>query len=317
MRGFIIGKEWKVVKRGLKTVNRTLIESAYRVAKATHATSIFIFIDPLKELPQEEPPKGARLVYVTRRSSEEVQSLHNEEIKAPLISLPSVNMTRMGQIKMTIVLALSKQMIKLGERLLFVTGVPGMDLLDSIVFIDTTQEAEMLTTHAIDGLAESVRPDVFQQTLGIALELASRGREGKPVGTIFVLGDEDKVLQLSKQMIINPFKGYTEEERNILQPSLRDTIYEFAALDGAFVISHDGLVLAAGRHLGTAGDEDTIPRGLGSRHIAASGITALTDAVAIVISETTGDLRIFKNGKILMEIEKPSRTGIPTQRRSG
>ena len=105
--------------------------------------------------------------------------------------------------------------------------------------------------------------------------------------------------------------GYTEEERNILNPMLRETIREFAALDGAFVISSDGLVLTAGRHLGAAGQEDQIPRGLGSRHIAASGITALSNAVAIVISESTGDLRIFKNGKILMEIEKPIQATTP------
>jgi len=82
-------------------------------------------------------------------------------------------------------------------------------------------------------------------------------------------------------------------------------------LDGAFVISHDGLVLTAGRYLGAASDEATIPRGLGSRHIAAAGISAMTQAVAIVISESTGDVRIFKNGKILMEIEKPVR--VPNQ----
>jgi DNA integrity scanning protein DisA with diadenylate cyclase activity len=32
----------------------------------------------------------------------------------------------------------------------------------------------------------------------------------------------------------------------------------------------------------------------------------VTEAVAIVISESTGDVRIFKDGMIFMEIEKPS-----------
>ncbi|MBI2083051.1 MAG: DNA integrity scanning protein DisA nucleotide-binding domain protein [Deltaproteobacteria bacterium] len=299
------------MRRGVKQINKELLQSTFRLAKVTHATGIFIFLDPLKEPFEELFQKNLKIFFVTRRSVEEVLSLFPEGTKIPLIHLPKIDMTRMGQIQMAIVLALSKQMIRLGEKLIFVTGLPETDVLDTVVFIDTAHEAELLTTQAVDGLTEGVRPDVFQQTLNIALELASRGREGKPVGTIFVLGDEEKVLQLSKQMIINPFKGYTDDERNILNPTLRDTIFEFAALDGAFIISHEGLVLSAGRHLGTAGDEDTIPRGLGSRHIAAAGITSLTDAVALVISESTGDLRIFKNGKVLMKIEKPSR--LPTR----
>jgi DNA integrity scanning protein DisA with diadenylate cyclase activity len=98
-----------------------------------------------------------------------------------------------------------------------------------------------------------------------------------------------------------------EEERNILNPSLKDTIFEFASLDGAFVISGEGEVITAGRYLGAASDESESPRGLGARHIAAAGITALTNALAIVISESTGDVRIFRNGRVIMNIEKPSR----------
>ncbi|EKD41957.1 MAG: hypothetical protein ACD_73C00422G0001 [uncultured bacterium] len=114
-------------------------------------------------------------------------------------------------------------------------------------------------------------------------------------------------MQLSRQMIINPFKGYEQEERNLLNPSLRDTLIEFSAIDGAFVISGDGEVITAGRYLGAATDESEIPRGLGARHIAAAGITALTNAVAIVISESTGDVRLFRKGKMIMNIEKSAR----------
>ena len=56
------------------------------------------------------------------------------------------------------------------------------------------------------GIAESVQPEVFQAVLHLSLELAEKGREGKPIGTIFVVGDTEKVLPLTKQMIINPFR---------------------------------------------------------------------------------------------------------------
>lgn len=291
----------------MKRTNQSILQAAFRVAKSVKAKAIFIAIDPLQEIPGETPPKGCSLILVTRKKREELDlffpdgSLNSRSI----LHLPSIDMTRMSQIKMAIILALSNQMIQMGDGVVFASGVPQRGALDTVVYLDTAKESEILATEGVNWISEHVKPEVFAEMLGIALELASRGREGKSVGTIFVLGDEEKVLQLSRQMIINPFKGYTDEERNILSPHLRETLREFAAIDGAFVISGDGLVLTAGRYLGAASDEDTVPRGLGSRHIAAAGITALTRAISIVISESTGDVRIFKNGKILMEIERP------------
>lgn len=291
----------------MNRTNHAILSAAFRIAKSAKAKALFISLDTLNEVPDEDAPKGCSLILVTRRGPDELEGFFPDGSHGarPMIQLPKIDMTRMGQVKMSVVLALSTKLIEMGDKIVFVTGIPEMERLDMVLLLDTAKESEVLTTQGVNGISESVKPEVFEEALGIALELGARGREGKSVGTIFVLGDEEKVLQLSKQMIINPFKGYTDEERNILNPKLKETLREFAALDGAFVVSGDGLVLNAGRYLGAASDEATIPRGLGSRHIAAAGITALTDAIAIVISESTGDVRIFKNGKILMEIEKP------------
>jgi DNA integrity scanning protein DisA with diadenylate cyclase activity len=291
----------------MKRTNQVILHAALRIAKSVKAKAIFVSLDALQALPDDEPHKGCSMILVSRKKLSELEGIFPEgaSLSFPFVQLPKVDMTRMGQVKMAVVLAISNDLIRMGDKIVFVTGLPEFEILDSILYLDTSKESEVLTMQGMSEISESVKPEVFQAVLGIALELASRGREGKPVGTIFVLGDEEKVMQLSKQMIINPFKGYTDEERNILNMHLRETLREFAAIDGAFVISEDGLVMTAGRYLGAAGDEDTIPRGLGSRHIAAAGITAMTTAIAIVISESTGDVRIFKNGKILMEIEKP------------
>jgi DNA integrity scanning protein DisA with diadenylate cyclase activity len=291
----------------MKRTNQALLQSAFRIAKSTKAKAVLLFLDPLGELPDMETPKGCSLLLVTRKSKDELEGLFPDGLPAskPLVTIPKIDMTRIGLVKMAVVLAISNGLIELGDKVVFIAGHPEMNTLDAILYLDTAKESEILTTQAVADISESVNPEVFQTALAIALELASRGREGKPIGTIFVIGDEEKVLQLSKQMIINPFKGYSDDERNILNPGLKETLREFSALDGAFVIGRDGLVLTAGRYLGAASDEATIPRGLGSRHIAASGITAMSQAIAIVISESTGDVRIFKNGKIIMEIEKP------------
>ena len=92
-------------------------------------------------------------------------------------------------------------------------------------------------------------PHVFDRLLTLSLELAEEGKEGKPLGTIFILGDDQKVMELSHQMVMNPFAGVPEAERNIMNSRLKETIREFATIDGAFVIRNDGVILAAGRHL--------------------------------------------------------------------
>jgi diadenylate cyclase len=150
-------------------------------------------------------------------------------------------------------------------------------------------------------------PHVFDRLLTLTLELAEEGKEGKPLGAIFILGDAQKVMEFSSQMVINPFAGVPEAQRNIMDDQLKETIREFATIDGAFVIRSDGVILAAGRHLKASTENGGLPQGLGARHRSAAGITALTDAIALVISESTGGVRIFGQGQMFMEIEKAGR----------
>jgi len=141
--------------------------------------------------------------------------------------------------------------------------------------------------------------NVLQKLLEITIELSIEGREGTPVGTIFVIGDTRRVLRHSHQLIPNPFKGHRV---NVLDKDSKEIIKEFAQLDGAFLIREDGRITAAGRYLEVEPKviDLMLPPGLGSRHIAAAGITKVTKAMAISLSES-GTIRIFKNGLMLLE----------------
>ncbi len=216
-----------------------------------------------------------------------------------------MNLTRVGKIKIAIAKGIVSGLFKKGDKIICLSGVPKFGYADSIFFIDVGKEFEILTSDFINDVVEAVQPEVFNAALNIACELAAQGRENRKVGTIFVLGDDEKVLQLSRQMIMNPFSGYSEDERNILNPELEETIKEFSAIDGAFVIKSNGVIVTAGRHLSAALESKDFPSGLGSRHIAAAGITNVTKAVAMVISESSGNVSVFKNGKLFVTIEKP------------
>lgn len=288
--------------KSVKAQNKAMIKAAFDLSRGIRAKHLFLYIDPVDTaLIPASPPKGIGIILVSKQKDKV------EGLPFPVegvLRIPKLKVGRMGIIKISVILALSAKMVNPDETVVFLVGKTEQGLFDILLALDISKESEILTGTDFSDLPETVKPAVFEHTLNLAVELAGKGREGKPIGTIFVLGDEEKVMQLSKQMIMNPFKGYEEEERNLLNPNLKETVVEFSALDGAFVISGEGEIITAGRYLGAAIDESEIPRGLGARHIAAAGITALTNAVAIVISETSGDVRIFRNGKVIMNIEK-------------
>ena len=222
-----------------------------------------------------------------------------------MIAIPNVNVTPVSQMKIAIIKGLAAGMFGPEDKMVFLTGSPKLDYIENIFVVDVDSEFEILASEDISSIFEGIQPEVFEAVLNVALELAAQGREGRPVGTIFVIGDHEKVMELSRQMIINPFMGYSEDERNIMDRDLKETIKEFSALDGAFVIKENGVLITAGRHLNVALESGKeFPKGLGSRHIVAAGITNVTNAIAVVVSESTGTVRVFRKGKIFVDIEK-------------
>jgi len=288
----------------MKSINETMIDSAIKLAAEVKAKSVLICVDVRSELADlpDNIKRSVDFILVMNEDEEMPEKLADIAQK---LDVPSVNLTRVGKIKIAIAKGIVSGLFKKGDKIVCLSGVPKFGYADSIFFIDVGKEFEILTSDFINDVVEAVSPEVFNAALNIACELAAQGRESRKVGTIFVLGDDEKVLQFSRQMIINPFQGYSNEERNILNPELEETIKEFSAIDGAFVIKSDGTIVTAGRHLSAALDSKDFPAGLGSRHIAAAGITNVTKAVAMVISESSGNVSVFKNGKLFVTIEKP------------
>lgn len=288
----------------MKSVNRVMIESAVKMARDVKAGIVLLCADVKKEFAElpEDVKKSIHFILVTQENENLPEMLAKYVRK---LDVPNVNLTRMGKIKIAIAKGIVSGLLKRNDKIICLSGVPKFGYADSIFFIDVGKEFEILTYDFISDIVEAVEPEVFNAVLNIACELAAQGRESRKVGTIFVLGDDEKVMQLSRQMIMNPFQGYPEDDRNILNPDLEETIKEYSSIDGAFVIKSNGVIITAGRHLSAALESRDFPSGLGSRHIAAAGITNLTKAVTIVVSQSTGDVTVFKNGRLFVTIEKP------------
>ena len=146
-----------------------------------------------------------------------------------------------------------------------------------------------------------VDADVLKQTVSLAVEIAREGREGRKIGTLFVVGDSRAVIKRSKPLILDPLQGHPDEDKQIVSPDMRETIKELAQLDGAFLVSNSGVVLSAARYIDAAADSLNLPLGLGSRHMAGASISQNTNAVAVVVSESSM-VRMFDDGELVSEI---------------
>jgi len=187
----------------MKSVNKTMIESAIKLAKEVKAGCVLVCMDVRNEIADlpEDVKQSVKFVLVMGESEEMPEKLVPIATK---LDIPSVNLTRLGKIKIAIAKGIVSGLFKKGDKIICLSGVPKFGYVDSIFFLDVGREFEILTSDDISDVVESVQPEVFNAVLNIACELAAQGRETRKVGTIFVLGDDEKVMQLSRQMIINP-----------------------------------------------------------------------------------------------------------------
>lgn len=146
-----------------------------------------------------------------------------------------------------------------------------------------------------------INPDTLKEVIILAVEIAREGREGRRIGTMFVVSDTENVMRHSRSLILDPLLGHPDELKQISNPDMRETVKELAQLDGAFVVSDEGTVISACRYLDSLSEGIDLPLGLGSRHIAAASITKLTKSVAVVVSESSV-VRILDDGEIVSEI---------------
>lgn len=225
------------------------------------------------------------------------------------VTVPPYDYSRVEKVKVALVAAMTANVLHDGENVLCLTGRSGSRNPDTLVRLQIGRGFEEKI--AIDSvtLGAEFSSQVVEALVSLAMAIGHEGFEGHPIGTIFVLGDSTVVMEKSKQLTINPFQGVSEAERNVLDPRIREAVKNFAVLDGAFVIREDGVVLAAGRYLQSGRDGRDVPLqlGLGARHAAAAAITVESKAVAISVSQSSGTVRVFKDGTAVLELQQVSR----------
>ncbi|MCE2805059.1 MAG: diadenylate cyclase [Gemmataceae bacterium] len=178
-----------------------------------------------------------------------------------------------------------------------------MPQLDTLHLVLLGQHLERLTARELRGLETRVPLPTLRAVVELATEIGREGREYFPTGTLFVVGDTRNVMEMARPMNFNPFRGYPEGERDVKLAAVREQVKDLARLEGAILISKEGIAMAGCMRLMVPDEDFTLSMGLGTRHAAAAAVSKATKAVAITVSQSTGVVRLFQDGQVLLHIE--------------
>jgi mannitol/fructose-specific phosphotransferase system IIA component (Ntr-type) len=283
-----------------RDISRVTFEQGIETAKRLGGAKLLVHADAIRDaeyLVSLVSGTEAMLVTANPNKFREENVAHLAERGTSVTVVPFHGMRRSTHVQFTLLFLLSENLLTQDDIVVNVFGIPGSGYFDSIRLTYVEREFDFPLSQQIPGHGASGSQHVLVRVLQLASELAAEGREGKAVGTMFVLGDTEAVMAHSRQLIVNPFAGTPEAHRNILDPNLEETIKEYAKIDGAFIIRDDGVIVAGGRYLSGTPQADELHPGLGARHAAGLAITAVSRAMAVVISESTRKMSLFHGGK--------------------
>ena len=301
-RGF--GDQIEKPERRQSRLNQLIMSEGQAIAKEAKCTAAIVFSDTMEDgLNSSRPFPQLKTIRVRETLAGE-GSERAGGFEAT-IAVKSFSNQRLSQLRGAILIGLTRGILQRNDRICCIGGLPGSNQFDTLMVIDIDKEFDSLFTGEVQLLPKGVDVTVIERILAIAAELAVEGREGRPVGSLFVVGDTDNVNRMVTPLVLNPFHGHKEEDRNILNPFMHETIKEFSSLDGAFIIRGDGVVETAGSLVHAPSDSyRNMPSGLGSRHSAASAISKATECICIVVSASGGQVSLFRNGVLLPLISK-------------
>lgn len=278
-----------------------LIKAARGLACEQKVTAILLLAERAYDFHEIQHFLGDVRLIVSSDKADVIEAARKDDISTvPVLEEPE---TRQMQLISAMLEAIADELVKSGDTIIALYAGYEREEFDTLSIIDLSEHLTRLTARDLQRLETTVPLETLRQVVNLAVEIGRDGREGRPIGTLFVVGHHRKVLQQSHEQVHDPFKGYPRKERSLRLPRVRESIKELAQIDGAFVISADGYAEAAGRILDAPAAGLTLSKGLGARHWAAAAISKTTEAIAIAVSESTGTVRIFKDGKVVLRIE--------------
>ena len=278
-----------------------MLEIANRLLETTESDAVLILIDQRLDWPRLREIFGSANVLV---AADEAQMLEgSDDLGIRKVVLDVAELPVHERLTQALLEGVAAELIPSAAQVVAVYSGFEAGEIDSVSVLRLEEHFGQLTSRDLRNLETKVPLETLKLVVDLAVEIGREGREGKPVGTLFVVGDTRKVLSSSHSAGFDPVRGYNRSERRLTDPRVREGIKEVAQLDGAFIVGPDATIEAAARYIDASAENVSVAKGLGARHWAAAAITRRTESVAVVVSETSGTVRLFQNGEVVLRIE--------------
>lgn len=278
-----------------------ILDLAARLCRQTEAGYLLVLVEHPADWQRMQQEVGDVQLVIAADRPEELDGAAEAGLPTILLNMPSAPVIeRLTQALLT---GVAREVLAPGARVVVVYSGFEADTIDSISFIELDEHLGRLTARDLKQLETSVPLETLKTVIDLAVEIGREGREGKPVGTMFVVGDTRRVLPHCQPAGFDPVRGYSRNERDLHDPRVREAIKEVAVLDGAFIVSAEGIVEKAAQLVDAPYANLTLSKGLGARHWAGAAISKVTNALAIVVSQSSGTVRLFQRGEVVLRIE--------------
>jgi len=280
---------------------KTLYNLARGLTASAQAEGILLLLEGPADWSRLRSLSGDDKVVVAADTAEQLEGAREAGLASVRIDMPDSPVYE--RLTQAVLEAVADDILSPGSCVVALYSGFDADNIDSVSVINLDEHLNRLTGRDLRQLETRVPLDTLKLVVDLAIEIGREGREGKPVGTLFVVGDSRKVLNCSRAAGFDPVRGYSRKDRNLNDPRVREGIKEIAQMDGAIIVSADGTVEASCRYLDCSAANVTLSKGLGARHWAAAAISRSTNAVAVTVSQSNGTVRIFQNGETVLRIE--------------
>jgi DNA integrity scanning protein DisA with diadenylate cyclase activity len=287
--------------------SQIFLDMAAKFAQDIKADLILLVADSGVTKPSVQKLNDACSTLIVTRNRRFLSGIEEAGVQRLHFDFGTDDMAHFERVRQCVILGMEGGYIRRGSVLVCITRMLDPRNVDAMLVVDTSRGFEGYDPTRVAELAGDLPLEVVKAVLDLAVEIGQEGREGDPVGTLFVIGDSERVSNNSRVMTFDPFRGYAEREKNITNPDIHEGVKEVALMDGAFIIQEDGVILSGGRYIAAEVKGLILPKGLGARHVAAASITKSTRSIAIAVSESTGTVRAFRRGNIVLRIDQPRR----------
>ncbi|MCB0405609.1 MAG: diadenylate cyclase [Bdellovibrionales bacterium] len=291
-----------LIKNQDKRESAAVVEHAFSLAKTLSIETLLIQISSRKQMERILGQRDSQKIGWILMGERAPELSDKQDV---IIPVPESPLTRVSQMRVALFLAVAQGFATPKESVIAISGAFGTQRLDTLMILNAGIEFPWYQKQS-KALENSDLPiQTIERVISWALRLATEGREGRPIGTIFVIGELDEMQKYTHQLILNPLAGHPKKLRTFANTGFFETLRELTGLDGAFLISPNGTVETAGTYLGAASEKTRTLPGLGARHTAAAAFTSrCRQTIAVVLSESSGTVTLFQGGDVLLKLEK-------------